>query len=356
MFFEIYGDRNRSMNPEQVWSRLIEEVAELVEPMEKEKIREIENGIPDLFAWLMAFARKVPIELQSAAWGKFRKGCPSCGMPYDCVCGLAENGRVRQVKRELTVESFRREPATLDEWQEYFRELYGRVNEQYRPLALLTKFTQDVGNVARLLRKRAPEDLIESKVASVFAWLLAICNRYSATGKGEFKLSELVWKKYEGRCPSCIRSPCKCVRLTSLFVSYASELEPEMKELKRLAEGDFGLRVYVFPDLGPDFSQNGRMPAAFDAIAQADAAIILLGKTFSPRVYAETIEIFHRKFREYVLPYVRQESQRDKELSDLIAEIQMIHRYATFRSIEELRELARRDLERARDVSRRLRS
>ena len=342
------------MDSEHVWSRLIEEVAELVEPMEKEKIREIENGIPDLFAWMMAFTRRTQTDLQAAAWEKFRRGCPSCGMPYDCMCGLAENGSLKPTKRDPTVESFRREPTSLDEWQTYFRELYGRANEQYRPLALLTKFTQDIGNVARLLRKRAPGDQIKSKVASVFAWLLAICNRYSATGKGEFKLSELVWKKYESRCPACIHSPCKCVRLASLFISYASELESEMNELKRLAEREFGLKVYVFPDLGPDFSRSGRMPAAFDAIAQADAAIILLGRTFSPRVYAETIEIFHRKFREYVLPYVREEGQRDKEISDLIAEIRMIHKYTTFRNPEELSELVKRDLERAREVSRRL--
>ena len=354
MLVDIYGDRNRAMSLEQVWSRMIEEVAELVEPMEKEKIREIENGIPDLFAWLLAYTSKSDVNLQTLTWQKFERGCPGCGQARDCTCGLRENHRTKPSKRDLAVDSYRREPSTLDEWQGFFRELYGLTNEQQRPLSLLTKLTQDIGGVARLLRKRAGVDEVNWKVASVFAWLLAICNRYSATGTGEFKLSELVWKKYESRCPACTQRPCKCVLLGSIFIGYNSELEADMIEIKRIATEEFGLKVFVFPDLGPDFSRSGRMPAAFDAIASADAAIILLGSRFSPRVYAETVEIMHAKFREYIFPYAKESPDRDPESVSLISELRMVHRCISFRNTAELVDLARRDLRNAREVSQRL--
>ena len=354
MFSDIYGDRNRASDKEQIWARMVEEVGELVDPMDKEKIREIENGIPDLFAWMMAFTHKSGIDLQAETWKKFQKGCPSCGAANDCTCGIVENTHGKPERKRTVVEAYKKEPSTLDEWQSFFAELYGKANERDRPLSLLTRLTEDIGGVARALRKRLPADEIGWKLGSVLAWLLAICNRYSATGKGEFKLSELVWKKYEYRCPSCMQPHCKCVILGSLFISYAKELEAEMMELKSLAEKEFGLKVYVFPDLGPDFSKSGRMPAAFDAIDVADAAIILLGKTFSPRVYAEAVEIMHKKFREYVFPYAKEETGRDAELSELIKELRMIHRCTGYRDSNELRELVRRDMEQAREISRRL--
>jgi hypothetical protein len=145
--------------------------------------------------------------------------------------------------------------------------------------------------------------------------------------------------------------PCKCIILSSLFISYTEELKKEMEETQRIAAEEFNLKVYTFPDMGPDFSKKGRMPSAFGAISKADAAIILLASKFSPRVYAELIEIMFRKNREYVFVYVREEENRDQELIELLKEIGMIHRYSVIHEIEHLKVQLRKDLGTARDIS-----
>lgn len=354
MFREIYGQANRGKTLDEIWYRMVEEVGELVHPVDREKIREIESGIPDLFAWLLAFTDRYNMNLHAGTWSKFEKGCPACGMPTDCTCGLRQNDRREVAEREAPVEAYRREPRTLDDWQSLFADLYGRANEDLRPLTLLTRLTQDIGGVARLIRKRASRRDVEWKVASVFAWILAICNRYSTAEGGRFSLRDLVWGKYEYRCPRCYQCPCRCIIFTSVFVSYTGETEQEMMELRSLSEDEFDLKTYTFPDLGPDFSQEGRMQSAFSAITAADSVVVLLAKTFSPRVYAEFVEAMFRKDQQYVFVYVREETDRDSELQELIREIGIVHRYNVFQDIDGLKDQVRRDFSKAREVSRQL--
>jgi NTP pyrophosphatase (non-canonical NTP hydrolase) len=46
--------------------------------------------------------------------------------------------------------------------------------------------------------------ILEEEVADVLAWLCSVCNLL------EIDLEEVAWTKYSGRCPRCLKIPCKC--------------------------------------------------------------------------------------------------------------------------------------------------
>jgi NTP pyrophosphatase (non-canonical NTP hydrolase) len=75
-FGRIYGKRHDKHTTEYLISRLVEEVAELVNPMESQDNALIAPNLADVFSWICSLAYKLNIDLASLAWQKYGKNAP----------------------------------------------------------------------------------------------------------------------------------------------------------------------------------------------------------------------------------------------------------------------------------------
>jgi len=97
------------------------------------------------------------------------------------------------------------QPVTISEWQDMFAQLYGKRNEALSRETLCLHIVEEVGEVARDLRKEDYVSLRED-LPDVFAWLCAYCELVG------INLEDAVWEKYPRVCPYCLQKKnCVCV-------------------------------------------------------------------------------------------------------------------------------------------------
>jgi len=65
-------------------------------------------------------------------------------------------------------------------------------------------FVEELGELARAIRSN-DKSSIKEELADTMAWLLSIANLF------DVKLEEVITAKYNGTCPKCKNSPCKCI-------------------------------------------------------------------------------------------------------------------------------------------------
>lgn len=103
-------------------------------------------------------------------------------------------------------------PKTLQEWQDLFNDIYGEKNKRLDTYKIWMHVVEEVGEVARQLRKENYDELRKS-LPDVFAWLCAFCNHRS------IKLEEAVWYKFPAICPFCGRES-RCICIAESYPSY----------------------------------------------------------------------------------------------------------------------------------------
>lgn len=269
MFKDIYEFRNLSFSPEQTLHRLIEEIAELVKPILLYDMKDIKWCLPDIVAWLCAFANICKIDLQ------------------EIMIRYMENPPGKSGKTVSPVEVLGRgieQPETFDEWQVYLGFIYGNENANIPPELMVSKLIEDVGITSRSLRTRQDISVVKKSLAGVLAWTIALANKF------QIGVDSVVYKKYPNYCFRCRNRPCECFKLSTIFISYTTDTHGEMLRTKDLIEKDLKLNVEVFEKLGPAFHRM-RMVEAFNAINRSDGAIVLLKSRWSENVWAELIEI-----------------------------------------------------------------
>lgn len=342
MFDSIYGKRNAVLSTERAWYRMLEEIGELVLPVKQQTIQEIQWQLPDVFAWLCTLVVKSgSAKLSDTLWKKFQLGCPGCKREQDCACADIPEALDKSNLQPVTPSAQLPfgQPVTLDEWQAFFKRLYGKRNAQQDPMWLLGRMIHDIGQTSRLLRLRAPQEQIDSKLASVFAWLVGICNRYSASfpgERGELRLSEITWEKYPDYCAKCHSRPCGCHSpITRVFISFPAELKEAKDLLGQKIEEELKLRVYSFPNFSV-YVPKGIMNEAFFQIAHSDAVVVLLGASFSAPVYAELLQALYHLDANRVFVAIQEVDKRDEQLESLIQELRYTHIYDWFKAKEEL--------------------
>jgi len=75
MFGHVFEQRNTRVPLTDIWLHLMEEAGEVAEDLRKEDLRALSYDLPDVFAWLCAFANKFGVELDEIAWYKFPAIC-----------------------------------------------------------------------------------------------------------------------------------------------------------------------------------------------------------------------------------------------------------------------------------------
>ena len=269
MFKEIYDIRNLSLSAEQTLHRLIEETAELVKPILLYNVKEIKWCLPDIVAWLCAFANKCRIDLQEIMI-KYVESPPG------------------KLGKKIGISSVdiigKEQPETFEDWQRYLAFIYRSENENIPPELMISKLIEDVGMTSRSLRIRRDVSVVKKNLAGALAWTIALANKF------QIKVDDSVYKKYPNYCFRCRSKPCKCFRLSTIFISYSTDTHEEMLQVKDLIEESLKLNVEVFEKLGPAFHRM-RMVEAFNAINRSDGAVILLKNRWSENIWAELIEI-----------------------------------------------------------------
>jgi NTP pyrophosphatase (non-canonical NTP hydrolase) len=267
LFREIYEPRNLWLSREQTLHRLIEEIAEIVKPIFIYNLKEIKWDLPDILAWVCAFSNKCNIDLQEIMIKYIEKPPGKTEgyklLPFDVI----------------GVET----PETLEDWQRYLSLLYKNENANMPPELIISKLIEDVGLTSRKLRTRSDFSEIKRHLAGVIAWTMALASKF------DIKLDDVVYAKYPNYCFRCRSKPCRCFKLSTIFISYTMDTKDEMRLIKKMLE-DQNLKVFTFEILEPSFRRL-RMVEAFDAINRSDGAIVLLKNHYSENVWAETIEI-----------------------------------------------------------------
>ena len=97
-FSRIYGKRHDKHTTEYLISRLVEEVAELVNPMESQDRAEIAPNLADVFSWICSLAVKLNIDLTNLAWEKYGKNAPRPEWSTGMQPSLADFSQPRTLK------------------------------------------------------------------------------------------------------------------------------------------------------------------------------------------------------------------------------------------------------------------
>jgi NTP pyrophosphatase (non-canonical NTP hydrolase) len=83
---EIYLERDRERGVERILLRTFQELAELSDKIHREKpMKDIEEEVADVFAWLISIANLLDVNLGDALVSKYDNRCSRCKMkPCEC--------------------------------------------------------------------------------------------------------------------------------------------------------------------------------------------------------------------------------------------------------------------------------
>lgn len=256
-FGRIYGKRHDKHTTEYMISRLVEEVAELVNPMESQDKTQIAPNLADVFSWTCSLAFKLDIDLSLIAWQKYGRNAPR--PPWS-----------PELSSQASLQEFT-PPSTLQQWQQFISKLYQQENLRLTPTNSLVAMMKDVGDLAMLNRKRAPADQITSKLAAILAWTLTISQLL------RLDLATIVYEKYDNHCPSCGKEICDtdiCHPFKTIFVSFAYDTSDEVKYVLLDSATNFGLKTLVS---SVQLAANTRdLSFSLDLISKSDVACVVL--------------------------------------------------------------------------------
>jgi NTP pyrophosphatase (non-canonical NTP hydrolase) len=254
-FGRIYGKRHDKHTTEYMISRLVEEVAELVNPMDSQDKEQIAPNLADVFSWICSLAYKLNIDLSSLAWQKYGQHAPHPSWSQAAQPSLQEYSL----------------PQTLRAWQKLISKIYQEENLRLSPTNSLVAMMKDVGDLAMLNRKRATMDQITSKLAAIFAWTLTIAQLL------QLDLATVVFQKYDDHCPVCGQEICDtdvCHPFSTMYVSFSRGTSDEEKYVVLDTAATFGFKTLVNAAVIVESTKD--MSASLDLISKSDAACILL--------------------------------------------------------------------------------
>lgn len=202
MFAYIYDEKDkRDYTLADILLHIQEEAAKIDEGIRKEDGSEIRNAVPHLFCWILSFCNMAGIDAEQAIWAKYPAICPYCNREENCMC-ITEDEKPHQWFRN----EGGRMPASLDDWQEMFQRIYGRINKTTWVIQVWLHVHEELGELSREFRLEETSNARE-ELADCFAWLVAFCNKLG------IKLNESTWEIYPGVCSVCKQDKCQCPKV-----------------------------------------------------------------------------------------------------------------------------------------------
>lgn len=271
-FGRIYGKRHDKHTTEYMISRLVEEVAEMVNPMETQDTALISPCLADVFSWTCSLAYKLNIDLSSLAWQKYGKNAP----------------RPDWTKQEsqVSLADFS-QPNTLRDWQAFISMVYQKENVRLTPMNALVAMMKDVGDLAQMNRKRWGQNEISSKLAAILAWALTIAELL------KLDLARVVNAKYDNHCPVCLQEICDtdvCHPLSTMYVSFGTKTTDEEKYAVLDTAAKYGYKTLLNPSIKIQSTRD--LSVSQDLISKSDAACIVLSNSMESFEESEYSQVF----------------------------------------------------------------
>lgn len=271
-FGHIYGKRHDRHTTEYMISRLVEEVAEMVNPMETQDTTLISPCLADVFSWTCSLAYKLNIDLSSLTLQKYGKNAP----------------RPDWTKQEsqISLADFS-QPNTLRDWQAFISKVYQKENVRLTPMNALVAMMKDVGDLAQMNRKRSTQNEISSKLAAILAWTLAISELL------KLDLAKVVNTKYDNHCPVCLQQICDtdvCHPLSTMYVSFGTKATDEEKYAVLDAAAKYGYKTLLNPSIKIQSTRD--LSVSQDLISKSDAACIVLSNSMQSSEESEFRQVF----------------------------------------------------------------
>lgn len=269
-FGRIYGKRHEKHTSEYMVSRLVEEIAELVNPMEAQNRELIGPSLADVFSWTCSLAFKLNIDLSTLAWKKYGMNAPH-----------PSSGSLNP-----SLQSFS-QPQTLQQWQLFISKLYQEENARLTPMAALVAMMKDVGDLAMLNRKRTTGDQVTSKLAAILAWTLTISQLL------QLDLGSVTFEKYDDHCPVCGNAICDtdiCHPLKTMYVSFGDSATDEEKYAILDTATRCGFETLL--NSASTLQRTSDLSKSLDLINRSDAACILFTSINDEESNSEYRQIF----------------------------------------------------------------
>jgi len=306
-FDSIYSRKNMALSLNSILLRLVEETAELVMPVITVNPSNIEYGLPDVLAWICAFANKSGLSVNKSMEAKYLQKPPGKDQASISVYSILGKDR----------------PETLGDWQKYLGFVYAEENRSHGPFYILTLLVEDVGTASHKHRTGSGPEEVMDRLCGTLAWSIALANHF------KIDLSEAAWKKYPALCVHCNQTECRCSSLTRIFIGYVSDTESFVPSAQKVIS-ELLLSHISFPDIRA--FQKPRMVEIFNAINGSDGGVVILATKFSPRVYAELLEMLRVMDGDNVWIFVRDKSGRDKDqqLAEVIRDLEHFYQIYDF--------------------------
>ena len=340
-FGRMYGHRNRIATPTEVWSRMLEEIGELVQVARPPDLGGIQKALPDVFAWLLAFCDIRGISLKDAVGDRFARGCPYCGVSKNCSCiYFPDKALVQRRPEEFEgplFETLRERP--LGDWIEALDELYGVTNRSHPLVDIVSHLVESAGAVAKALRAKMPQEELEIRIANLFAWTVGVYTKYKSIGESHKPFVQLVLEKYT-HCPKCRNSVCQCKpSVGTVFIGLVGE---DMFDEKRGIAGAIQ-REGVYPEYANTISEDPSENYHVTILRHArdnDATVLILNHTVTPYL----ISLFYQSLLrgQPVRIFARTPCDRDPMLSSFLEEVSNADMLTEFRDNADLTRQLRR--------------
>jgi len=96
--------------------------------------------------------------------------------------------------------------ASLDDTIKHINEIYEQSNSERDFRDIIVLFFEDIGRCFQLIMRKR-QDEVEGMLPSMFKWFCALYARFE--GRASLA-SEILWKKFPGICPYCVKNRCEC--------------------------------------------------------------------------------------------------------------------------------------------------
>jgi len=188
-----------------IWDILVQEqrfAMRALKGIRKGNIDKLKNNLLICFAWLMAIANRLHINVENETWKRFPYACSYCGR-RPCACK-----KIRPSERPKQKINSKFRPKSLGEFQIMFNEIYPA---KYRTLADSgVHFAEEIGEVSEAIHNYLGQhrqyqfDNVGLEIADVVSCIFGVAS------SAKINMAEELKELFSENCHICHRAPCIC--------------------------------------------------------------------------------------------------------------------------------------------------
>ena len=250
VIFNIYGNKNKDLSFEYIYSFLTRKTAyltrEIVRTDGRDKSKVINTYIESL-SWLIAISQKLEIELESSFFSKFPTICPYC-TEAPCVCSQTHRkpeftSNAKAIKEELFQKrnSIYRSGSPKIYAPEMINQIYPSNKNIYNIFGGFyhsSRIFEELGELHEAYTKLNEDKFynkenINDELADILAWMLSLWGI-------EFKnidLGDAIDSYYINGCPTCNNQECVCGNYSGRMIS-TTERNATLSNVKTLIQNE----------------------------------------------------------------------------------------------------------------------